>query len=679
MTKRITVVLSLLAALCVALSAGPARAGAEQGDKTLSPYFFVEGGDPSIDRLPLKDTSVSVQISGVIADVTVRQTYTNEGIRPINARYIFPASTHAAVNGMKMIIGDNVITAKIKEKEAARKDFETAKRQGKSAALLTEHRPNVFGMNVANVMPKDTIKVELHYTELLVPVDGVYEFVYPTVVGPRYQSSQPGQELLGSEGNSWIANPYLTEGKPPASTFHMSVGLGAGLPLKDVICTSHAVDITYQDKRHARVTLSDSEAHGGNRDFILKYRLSGGKIQTGMMLYEKGGEKFFNLMVQPPDRVKPAQILPREYIFVVDVSGSMYGYPLDVSKELLKNLIGNLTAADKFNVVLFSGGSALMSPLSLPATKQNVQRAIGLIDGQQGGGGTELLNALKTALSVPEDENYSRSVIVVTDGYISAEKGVFDLIKKNLGRANFFAFGIGTSVNRYLIEGIAKTGMGEPFVVTSQADAPAAAARFCDYIRSPVMTNIKVSFNGFDAYDVEPQVIPDLFSSRPVMIIGKYHGEPEGTVTVSGLSGSGEYHQSFDVSETAPDEANSPLRYLWARTRIARLSDYGMDDQDPEIQREVTSLGLTYSLLTKYTSFIAVREVVSNTCGPANDVTQPLPLPKGVSNLAVGTPVSKEPEPGLPAVAAMALALIALLRILRRRRESACGRPERGR
>ena len=155
-------------------------------DKTLSPYFFVEGGDPAIDRLPLKDTRVEVAIAGVIADVTVRQLYENRGTRPIHARYVFPASTRAAVSGMSMTVGDVRTVARIRERKQAVREFDAAKREGKSASLLEQSRPNVFTMKIANVLPGDTIAVELKYTELLVPTDGVYEFVYPTVVGPRY-------------------------------------------------------------------------------------------------------------------------------------------------------------------------------------------------------------------------------------------------------------------------------------------------------------------------------------------------------------------------------------------------------------------------------------------------------------------------------------------------------------
>jgi Ca-activated chloride channel family protein len=636
--------------------------GAAEADQTLSPYFFVDSDDPSVDQLPLKKTEVDVSISGVIAGVTVRQTYTNEGTRPINARYVFPASTRAAVHGMKMTIGEIVIVAQVKEKQKAQAEFDEAKRQGKSASLLKQHRPNVFSMNVANIMPGDRVDIELRYTELLVPTDSVYEFVYPTVVGPRYSNQT---ESEAGEDAEWVKNPYLKEGEKPTSEFHIRAQVAAGLPLQDVICDTHKVDVSFESDSVASVTLANAEAHGGNRDFILKYRLAGRQIESGLLLYEGEDESFFLLMVQPPHRVRAEHIPPREYIFVVDVSGSMNGFPLNTSKTLLRDLVGNLRPTDKFNVLFFAGGNRLLAPASLPANSRNIQKAIASIDDQRGGGGTELVPAMRRALELPRDEGTSRSIVVVTDGYVSADAETFTVIRENLGNANVFSFGIGSSVNRHLIEGMARAGMGEPFVVTGPNKAPSAAKRFRAYIEAPVLANVKVRYEGFEAYDVEPLYVPDLLAERPLVVHGKWRGRPSGTIEVTGVSGEGEYRKIFSVDSVVPQATNAPLKYLWARTRIANLSDFGLSGK--EAVAAVTNLGLTYNLLTQYTSFVAVYDVVRNPGGKAKDVKQPLPLPKGVSNLAVGGSVAKVPEPGIWSVLAVALAVLGSMGLLRRR------------
>ena len=659
------------------LASAPAvQAEDTENRKTLSPYFFIETGDPSVDHFPLKNTRVHVNINGVLADVVITQKYTNDGTRPINARYIFPASTRAAVHGMTLKIGEHIIRAKVKERNLAQKEFNTAKKQGKSASLLKQQRPNVFSMNVANIMPKDTVEIELRYTELLVPTNGIYEFIYPTVVGPRYSSQG---EADSPETDRWLKNPYLAEGSAPGTEFNIALSISTGIPLQEVVCPSHETEISWESKSVARILMAKSEKSAGNRDFILNYRLTGNAIQSGLMLYSGEDENFFLLLVQPPEQVRPADIPPREYIFVVDISGSMNGFPLKTAKKLLKNLIGHLRASDKFNVVLFAGGSKVMAPASVPASGKNILSALRLIDRQQGGGGTELSSALKKALSLPKDEAYSRTILIITDGYISAEKDVFHLIQQNLNRTNVFSFGIGSSVNRYLIEGMARAGQGEPFVVTKPGQAPGAAERFRNYVQSPVLTRIAVKYDGFETYDMEPPAIPDLFAQRPVMVFGKWRKKPKGVIKLTGAGGSGEFHQTFNVSEIQPLELNSALRYLWARTRIGRLSDFNFDKNNHENKAQITSLGLTYNLLTAYTSFVAVQEFVRNPEAPAKDVHQPLPLPLNVSNLAVGGSMSRVPEPELYLLLVIALLIFITTMghktYFRRRTQGSFGRP----
>ena len=648
-----------LIAVAIAFTSGRAQT---PEDKTLAPYFVVQG-DPSVDHLPLKDTRVEISVSGVIADVKVRQIYRNEGSRPINASYVFPASTRAAVYAMRMQIGDEIIVAKIKEREQAKQDFEKAKEEGKSASLLEQQRPNVFSMSLANLMPQEQVEIELRYTELLVPTDSVYEVVFPTVVGPRYASPQNGK----TKDDSFVETPYQHQGQRPASALHISMRIAAGVPIYDLSCPSHQVMPQWQSLGIAQLMLDDSEPFQGNRDFVVRYRLAGEQIASGLLLFQGNDENFFLYMAQPPKRVATEEIPPREYIFVVDVSGSMEGYPLNTSKRLLKDLIAKLRPADLFNVVLFAGDSTVLSPNSLQANQQNIAQAIRLLEQQRGSGGTELLAAIQNAMSLPRQEGISRSVVLVTDGYVSGEQGVFDHIRANLNRCNVFAFGIGGSVNRYLIEGIARAGMGEPFIVTEESEAQGVADKFREYIQTPVLTDIQVRSVGFDTYDVNPIRFPDLFAHRPIILFGKWRGPVAGTIELTGKTGEGDYVSRLDVAGAQANEANSALRYLWARTRIAELSDYGSSDISEESEKEITRLGLKYNLLTRYTSFIAVREVVTNPTGNAQDVKQPLPMPLRVSDLAVGGGAEVGSEPELVWLVVGSL-LLATIMILRRRR-----------
>ncbi|MDY6851428.1 MAG: VIT domain-containing protein [Thermodesulfobacteriota bacterium] len=624
----------LVLSALVILFAAPRPAGAANGlkDRTLSPYFFIKSDDSKTDRLPLKSTRADVKIAGVMSDVTITQVYKNEGKNTLEAVYIFPASTRAAIYAMRMTIGERVIEANIMERSQARQTYEQAKKQGKTASLLEQQRPNVFQMNVANILPGDEIKVELRYTELIEPEDKVYEFVFPTVVGPRYSTTPaPG----APDTQKWVENPYLREGKPAPYDFGLSVDLRAGMPISRLTSPSHKISAEYSGKSRAHVTIKN-DPQAGTKDFVLRYELSGNRIETGLLLYPGKDENFFLMMMEPPARVKAEAVSPREYIFILDVSGSMRGFPLSVTKSLMKDIISNLRPSDFMNVLLFAGGSSVMSPQhSLPATAANKNKAAAWIESRQGGGGTNILPALKRALALPKTGDVSRIIVIVTDGYVSVEPEVFELIRKNLGRANLFSFGIGRSVNRHIVEGMARVGLGEPFVALNEDDAHKQAARFRRYIESPVLTGIKVAFDGLEAYEVEPAAVPDLFALRPVVVFGKYKGEPSGRVVVTGRTSAGDFKKVIQVKDDMASPQNSALSRLWARRRIMRLSDLNMLRPDDKRGKEVTDLGLKYNLMTAYTSFVAVDKI-KRADGRIVTVKQPLPLPEGVSDSAVG-------------------------------------------
>ena len=648
--KKTRTFLCLLLSLLIFITCTPtvhAQVNETEEDKTLAPYFMVDGGDAATDSFPLKETSVSVNISGIIADTYVTQVYTNNGDNPINASYVFPASTRVSVHGMQMQIGNQIVTAQIKEKEEAEEEFEEAKEEGKSASLMEERRPNVFTMDVANIMPGDEVRIELHYTEMIESSEGTYEFVFPTVVGPRYASASTD---VTDENNEWVETPYLPSESAIPGKYDINVTLSAAVPITGLSCKSHEIGINWgADNTTAQIALAangqDASTFAGNRDFILDYKLTGSDMSSGLMLStakEEGGENFFLLSLQPPERVEVENIPPREYIFVLDVSGSMSGYPIDTAKTLIKGLVADLREEDSFNLILFANDAVPFSSKSLPATAENIEKAIAMIDRQEGSGGTEMADAIKGAIALSSPESTSRNVVIITDGYIYGEKEIFEMINENLDTISFFPFGIGTSVNRYLIEGIAKAGQGEPFIVTDAEDANAMAERFHTYIQSPVLTNIKVSFDGFDTYDVEPQALPTLFSQKPIILMGKWRGEVGGTIHITGQTANGEYLQDIAVSEITPTQSES-LSYLWARKRLERLTNYGLNQNNPDVKAQVTQLGLQYNMLTPYTSFIAVVDVVRNEEGNATDVDQPLPLPLEVSDLAVSYAMGSEP------------------------------------
>ncbi len=641
-----------------------------RAETTAAPYFHTaSSGDAAGEALPLKSSKATVSIDGTIARATLEQTYANNGHKPIEAIYVFPSSTRAAVHGMTLTTGGRTIAARIREKTLAKAEYETAKSQKKTAALLEEERPNVFQMSVANILPGDDIKVRVEWSETVTAVDGTYEFVLPTVVGPRYGHGS------GEAVETWTANPHLHQGKALPAGFHLVVNLDTTLPLAEVVCPSHPVTIDFKSKTAANASLvTRSGEDAANRDFILRWKLGQDRVDAGLLLHRGSADNHFLLQVEPPKHTTPDLIPPRDYVFVLDVSGSMTGFPLNVAKDLLRDLTNVLRTEDTFNIVTFSGGNEVFSEQPVHSLPEEVERARTFIDKHQAGGGTELGEALKCAMALPGGEGRARSIVVVTDGFIGFDKETIGLIRSHLGTSNLFAFGIGTSVNRHLIEGMARAGQGEPFIVTQPSEVKETAARFRDLVSSPVLTKIRVTAEGCELSGIEPSPHPDVFANRPLVITGKWNGEPKGRIVLRGIAGNGEAFEKFiDLAEAAAKGLDHPaLPVLWARERVRRLEDEQTPwdsrrgvtmKTDPETVREITALGLGYSLLTPYTSFVAVDETPRDFEGTAQTVKQAIPLPQGVSDAAVGsTPApivvnGSVPEPG-------AIGLISLLTVL---------------
>ena len=430
--------------------------------------------------------------------------------------------------------------------------------------------------------------------------------------------------------------PYTVKGIADSFDFDISVRLNAGMIIQYVNSASHEITVDYPDAKTAEIVLSEENKNPSNRDFILKYNLRGNQIQTGLLLYEGEEENFFSFQMEPNKNVVLDDIPSREYLFIVDVSGSMNGYPLEVSRTLMRNLLCGLRITDTFNVQLFASSSTMFSAVPVEINEQNIEAAIRFLSEGQGGGGTQLLSALQTAYKLPrKDMSVARSMVVITDGYVSVEKEAFELIRNNLDQASVFTFGIGSSVNRYLVEGMAKVSNSESFIATTSEEAAEVAKDFANYIATPLLTRVKIESKGFNMYNLAQKSIPDVFAARPVVVHGKYKGKAEGKIIVTGYQGKKRFRQVFNVTDGQLSKQNKALGYLWARKRIGELDDYKRLFSE-DVKAEVVALGLKYNLLTNYTSFVAVDEAIVNKDGTLTKVKQPLPMPDNVNNSAVG-------------------------------------------
>ncbi|MFT6861894.1 MAG: Ca-activated chloride channel family protein [Akkermansiaceae bacterium] len=615
-----------------------------------SPYFEIRG-EKNVDSFPLKSSHSAVTITGPMARVELTQTYLNEGEATIDATYLFPSSTGAAVHGMTMKIGERTIVAEIQEKAKARETFEQAKRENKSASLLTQKRPNVFAMEVAQILPGDMLTLTLSYSEIITPNSGTYEFLIPSALGPRFQE--------GAATSASVTNPFLGEGQKTLTRFSVDLVMNSPLAIQNLACPSHEqAKITFISKTDAQLKLAPTHP---DRDFIIRYQLAGQKIQAGLLTHD-GDEKAFLLQLEPPSQATPSDIPGRDFIFVIDVSGSMRGFPLNLAKDLFKDLARNLTPDDSFNMLLFAGSNKILSATSLPATEANTARAINFLDSTDGNGGTRLLGALDEALAIPHDRDRSRSLVLISDGFISAEAEVFDLIRDKANGTNIFPLGVGSSVNRHLLEGLSHFAGRDHFIVTHSTECDEAVKRFRSIVATPVLTNIQIKGEGVTLTDLLPARQPDLFAGQPLSLVGKWQGEG-GSVTVTGTTGGGEkISQTFEIIKGTK---NATLPTLWARAKVKELGDFAsLTNRDSE-RKEVTRLGLKYQLLTPFTSFVAVSQEVRvrKKEAVAVAVTQGKPLPQGVASSAKGNSSGSVPEPSSSLLLLLVGALTVTLRI----------------
>ncbi|TNF26304.1 MAG: VWA domain-containing protein [Deltaproteobacteria bacterium] len=610
------------------LGAAPALARSADGPGA-APYLERDGRPADPAATPLVATNADVDISGDVAHVTLTQLYSNLEADPIEVVYVFPGSTRAAVTGLTMTVGDREIVARIHERQEAREVYEEAKDAGKTATLLEMTRPNELRMSVANILPGESIQVEVEYVERLRSDDGVYELVLPGPVAPRYDG-EAAPDAASEAGAPTVreprtAIPYVRPGTPWGPIQGISVDLQAAVPIDAVSSPSHALP-PLRDPSFYHYTYADLGERP--RDFVLRYRLGADTVATGVVRYDApDGQRYFMATVQPPLRVAPGAIAPREYVFILDVSGSMGGWPLETAKALMTELLGGLRPMDTFNVVAFAGGSEVLSERSLPATPANTRRVTRAVDGMGAMGGTELLHALRTSFALPATPGVARTFVVVSDGFVTVTPEAYRLIRERLGDANLFAFGIGDRPNRDLIERVAAAGRGEPFVVMEESEAFDAAQRFRDYIEAPILTDVQLSYAGLAPVDVTPAAVPDLFAQRPLVVTGKLAGEGQGEIVVTGRGAFGPFSAVIDVGAVRPDPAHAAIATFWARDRVADLDD--REAMGEEVKAEIVKIGLAHHLLTRHTSFVAVDERVRHQDGAPRTVVQPLPGHEG--------------------------------------------------
>lgn len=579
--------------------------------------------DPK-QKLTLEHTHVSAKLNGFVAEVEVTQQYTNPFPEPIEARYVFPLPENSAVNHLRMVIAERVIEAQVKQREQAKRVYDAAKRAGHTAALLEQERPNVFTQSVANIAPKQKVDVVVRYLQDLTYDAGAYEFVFPMVVGPRYMPSGRAPDAAR------ISPPYVGEGQRSGRTVSLELIADARQMIGNFETPTHEVVARKPADGTLRLTLAEKESIP-NRDFVLRYRVAGAEPKATMYL---SGDGFLSLVVQPPQLDVDSLVGQRELIFVVDVSGSMSGQPLAMCQEAMRSALQRLRPVDTFNILTFAGSTRQAFESSRPANNDNIRQALRVVQDLRAGGGTELGDAVQAALRPAHEAGRTRYVFFMTDGYVGNESEILQLSREFSraaeGKSRVFGFGVGSSVNRYLIDGLSQAGNGVAVYATNREDPRRGVDRFFHYVDRAVLEHLQLDLAGLETQELFPNPLPDLFASHPVIVHGRYRGKPTGKATLRAQVNGQTVTFPIDV-QAAPPELNAPrlLGTLWAREKLTDL-DQALSLGSASAERDITKLGLDFHLVTRFTSLVAVDTSRQVGNGDPKLVTERLDAPEGV-------------------------------------------------
>jgi Ca-activated chloride channel family protein len=601
---------------------------------------------------PLKHTDVRAGINGFLARVTVTQIFSNTAPQNVEAVYTFPLPQDAALDDMTIQIGDRTVRGLIKRREEARAMYEHAKNTGHVAALLDQERPNIFTQSVANILPGAQVTVTISYVETLRYEAGSYEFVFPMVVGPRYI---PGTVAVGQQGGGWAPDtnrvpdasritPWVAaKGRRAGHDISLEVALDAGVPIQELHSKSHVIDVDRQSASRATVRLRD-EAVIPNKDFILRYDVAGAQIADAILTSpspgrSKGAGGYFTMILQPPARLPESDIQPKELVFVLDTSGSMSGFPLEQAKRVISRALDELYPGDTFNLITFSGDTHIVFPQPVYPTAENIRKAKAVLAGRTGGGGTEMMRAIRSSLAPSDKQDHVRVVCFLTDGYVGNDMEIVGEVQKH-PNARVFAFGIGTAVNRFLLDKMAEAGRGAVEYVNLADKAEEAADRFYERVRSPLLTDLYIDWGGLPVTDVYPTRLPDLFSGQPLVVTGRYTQPASGKVHLKGTRAGGPFTRDIPVAFSSSTPPFDALAGFWARRRIDNLMSQdwlGLQQgtMKPELQAQITQLGLDYRLMTQFTSFVAVEDKIVTKDGKPQRVEVPVEMPEGVSHEGV--------------------------------------------
>jgi len=587
---------------------------------------------------------VAMTITGMINRVVVTQSFSNTTDNWQEGIYVFPLPENAAVDQLRLKIGERLIEGQIKEKQEAKKIYTQAKQQGKQAALTEQERPNIFTTSVANIAPHETIRVEIEYQQIVNYDNGVFSLRFPMVVGPRYIPGK--QHIEGFSGIGWAVNtdevpdaaritpPVLKPGSDHKNKVSIKINLDAGLALEKIDSPYHAIEINKQSDQYQIVLKQDTymdvggrvesgtetEATLANRDFELTWKPEASVAPKAALFTEKkNGETYAMIMMVPPE-TKNAQTLNREIIYVIDTSGSMGGQSIIQARAALELALTRLKPGDQFNIIQFNSFTSKLFNHSQPVNQQTLEQALRYVRSLEANGGTEMAAALHAALDKQTDNGNLRQIIFLTDGSIGNEQALFEIIQNKLGRSRLFTIGIGSAPNSHFMQRAANLGRGTHTYIGKLDEVQTRMQSLFEKIENPVLKDIAIDWMETNM-EIWPQKITDLYQGEPLLITAKTK-HALGEIKITGQVAGNIWSSSLKLDG---GQNRKGISTLWARNKIAGLMEQKRDAEFESIKQTIIETALEHHLVSKFTSLVAV------------DVTPVRPKDKELDSHAIPT------------------------------------------
>ncbi len=608
---------------------------------------------------PLLDNAVDIKVSGMVARVTVRQHFENRGKDWVEGIYAFPLPENAAVDTLRLKIGERIIEGEIKERAEARKTYERAKASGKRASLVEQQRPNLFTNSVANIGPGERVEVEIGYLQTLRFDAGQFSLRFPMTLTPRFipgdisdVHTSAVEAALKVRSNGWPKNtqrvPDASQITPPMTTrryaqdgslrnaVSLQVELDAGMPLAQVSSLYHSTHIARDDNVYRLGFAAGREPM--DRDFELVWRPAVGAEPRAAVFSETvAGEHYTLLMVMPPQAGRQAdddgRSVPREVIFVIDTSGSMQGTSIEQARAALAMALDRLAPGDSFNIIEFNSKTRALFAGPVPATDDMLSQARHWVRGLNANGGTQMLPAIKRALLGVPPTGHLRQVVFITDGAVGNEQELFRVIEEELGDSRLFTVGIGSAPNGHFMRKAAQFGRGTFTYIGDQQQVQARMLELFEKLERPVLTDVKIDWPDGSRVETWPQRVPDLYAGEPVVVSAR-GVNADGELKLSGTTGGQAWTRQVQLSS---GQAHAGVAALWARSKIAALMDQLTSGAAPdEVRRQVVEVALAHRLVSKYTSLVAVDKTpVRNANEPMSSKKVANQMPKGSNAQAI--------------------------------------------